>query len=238
MKMKIFVGVVAISILAYIAATPYITIYQMARAFENKDGEAFSEYVDFPSLRQSLKNQMDIIAGKEMAKQENKNDPFAVIGITWGSIVIKRVIDVYVTPAGITELMEEGEITTEKMMEQALKEGMIDDSLHEESPLYPLSPPPPPALPSVLDPAEPPPSPPSSLQIRPADDSDDSAQNGLFDNISMSYESFDKFLVVVKDSDEGYAKFILRRSSMGWKLTEVVLPLDKLWADYERTKER
>lgn len=46
-----------------------------------------------------------------------------------------------------------------------------------------------------------------------------------FSDASLSYEGFSKFVVTVQqDADE--FKFVLRRRGIGWKITEIILPLE------------
>ena len=52
------IGIVGALFAIYVAAAPYITVYQMKSAAESRDGEALSEHIEFPSVRQSLKDQM------------------------------------------------------------------------------------------------------------------------------------------------------------------------------------
>ena len=103
--MKIGLGVVVVLVLGYMFATPYITAYQMKTAGESRDGEALSEHVDFPALRQNLKDQLNVILGKEMAKEVEDN-PLAVFGVAFGGVIVEKLVDAYVTPVGITELMK------------------------------------------------------------------------------------------------------------------------------------
>jgi hypothetical protein len=44
---------------------------------------------------------------------------------------------------------------------------------------------------------------------------------------SMSYESMDKFIVKIKGNTGDEGKFVLRRRGIGWKLTEIIIPLEK-----------
>jgi hypothetical protein len=69
-KILAAIGLVLFAILIYIAASPYITVYQMKSAAERHDGEALSEHIEFPSVRQSLKDQMNAMLMKEMAKDD------------------------------------------------------------------------------------------------------------------------------------------------------------------------
>lgn len=46
-----------------------------------------------------------------------------------------------------------------------------------------------------------------------------------FSDASMSYESFSRFSITLKENEsDKEIKFILRRSGMEWKLTEILLP--------------
>ena len=64
-------GALAIVLLGYLAATPYITVLKMTWAAEKHDGEALSEYVDFPALRQSFKDNLNVALVAAAIDQEN-----------------------------------------------------------------------------------------------------------------------------------------------------------------------
>ena len=105
-KMIIGGGVIGALILFYIFASPYLTVYQMKNAAENQDGEALSEYIDFLTLRRSLKDQINVMIGKEMAKEAMNDNLFAYLGAAFGTILVEKIVDTYVTPAALMELME------------------------------------------------------------------------------------------------------------------------------------
>lgn len=158
----------------YIAAVPYITVNQMKAAAESYDGEALSEYIEFPSVRQSLKDQMNAMFMMEMAKDEMKDNPFAALSAALAGVMVDRMVEAYITPAGITQLM-----AGEKPM--PAEEGDTGESFGRN----PLS------------------------------------------NATMSYESLAKFVVKVKSATGEESKFVLRRRGISWKLTEIIVPLDK-----------
>lgn len=92
--------------MAYIAAAPYITVYRMKSAAQELDGEALSEYIEFPSVRQSLKDQMNAAFAKVMADNDGmKGNPFASLGVAFAGVLIDKMVDVYVTPAGMSQIM-------------------------------------------------------------------------------------------------------------------------------------
>ena len=103
---KVALGIAAGLFAIYAAAAPYITVHQMKSAAKNHDGEGLSEHVEFPSVRQSLKDQMNAMLAKKMAEDEDlKDNPFAVVGAAFAGMMVDKMVDAYVTPAGITQLM-------------------------------------------------------------------------------------------------------------------------------------
>lgn len=105
-RLKIVVSIVAIIFAIYVVAAPYITVHQIKEAAKLRDGEALSEHIDFPSVRQSFKDQLNAKFAKAMSEDKEMSDSlFAPLGMAFASVVIDKAIDVYVTPAGITQLM-------------------------------------------------------------------------------------------------------------------------------------
>ncbi len=169
MKIKIGICLGVVLVLGYVFATPYIAAYRMKVAAEAQDGEALSEFVDFPALRQSLKDQMAGKLWKEMAEDVIEGNPLSAIGTAFGSMILKGVVDEFVTPAGLMKLMK------------GRKAG--SDATRQTS-------------------------------------------SAPFSDISLSYESFNKFSIITRDPEsELEVKLILKRRGLQWKLTEVILPI-------------
>lgn len=169
---KLLVGITAIFFAIYIFFSPYITVNNMKSAAENHDGEALSEYIDFPSVRQSMKDQINVMVTKRMVEDEEiKGNPFAALGVALVGAMVDRVVDVYVTPAGITQIM-------------------------------------------------------AGRKPQPEENSEIAPDRELLAGASMSYDSFDKFVVMINGADGENGKFILRRRGIGWKLTEIIIPLE------------
>ena len=103
----VFLGLAAL----YFVLSPLLTVYQMRSAAERRDGEALAEHVEFPAVRQDLKDQLNVALGMSMA-EEMEDNPFAVLGGLLGGVIIDKMVDAYVTPAGITQLMQ-GEVPEE-----------------------------------------------------------------------------------------------------------------------------
>jgi hypothetical protein len=174
-KGKVGLGIVLGIFTIYVAAAPFITVYQMKSAAENHDGEALSEHIEFTSVRQSMKDQMNVMLAQRMVEDDNmKDNPFAAMGAAFVGGMVDNMLNAYITPAGITQLMagEKPQLGAEKGDEVA-----------------------------------------------------SSAERDLWKNTSMSYKSFDKFVIEAKSADGKDGKFILRRQGFGWKLTEIIIPM-------------
>lgn len=119
---------IVIGVALYLVASPYITVHQMKVAAEKRDGEALSEHIDYPSVRQSLKDQLKAELVKELAEEEAADNPFAALGTLMASAIVDGLVDVFVTPTGMRYLMSGESIS----LEEATTEGV------EEAPAQPL----------------------------------------------------------------------------------------------------
>ncbi|MGJ4748623.1 DUF2939 domain-containing protein [Leptospira sp. SA-E8] len=173
-KVAIWVCVIGVlGIAGYVAAGPYITVHQMKAAAEARDGRALSEHIEFPSVRQSLKEQMNALIMKKMAEDQSlKKNPFAALGAAFAGTIAERMVDLYVTPAGITQLMAGEKPQMQKM------------------------------------------------------NAESASSPRLLSGADMSYESFDKFVVKINGQSGNAGEFVLRRTGLDWKLTEIILPLE------------
>nr|WP_249189265.1 DUF2939 domain-containing protein [Burkholderia cenocepacia] len=96
--------VAVIATLGYAYASPYVALGRLKSAIDARDAQVISEYVDFPSLRISLKQQVteELMRRIDAVKKDN---PFAVIGALIGSALIGPLVDAYATPEGVAALM-------------------------------------------------------------------------------------------------------------------------------------
>ncbi|HDR9510829.1 hypothetical protein C5615_31695 [Burkholderia cepacia] len=100
----VVLAVAVIAAIGYAYASPYVALGRLKSAIDSRDAQAISEYVDFPSLRISLKQQVteELMRRIDAVKKEN---PFAVIGALIGSALIGPLVDAYATPEGVAALM-------------------------------------------------------------------------------------------------------------------------------------
>ncbi len=103
-KTVVFVGLFLVALLGYAAVGPLITIHQIKSAIEQQDSEKLSEYVDFPTLRTNLKEQLNSEVMKQAATQL-KDNPFLALGLAFSPKLVEGIVDSFVTPSGISNLM-------------------------------------------------------------------------------------------------------------------------------------
>lgn len=96
---------VAIALVAYTAAGPYLTVNAIRGAVKAQDAAALSRQVDFPALRSSLKAQVGDRLAREMGAQARDN-PLAAFGFTIASGLAGGLVDAMVTPTGLGAMME------------------------------------------------------------------------------------------------------------------------------------
>ncbi|WP_206537923.1 DUF2939 domain-containing protein [Prochlorococcus sp. MIT 0703] len=95
---------------AYVYASPYLAIYSFKSALESKDPSGASEYIDFPSVRSSLKEQIKLELGKKILGEYSDN-PLAFLGMAIVNPLIDGVVNTTVTPSGLRMLFYEGELS-------------------------------------------------------------------------------------------------------------------------------
>ena len=109
-KNKIIAAVAAVLaalIVIYVAAAPYITVHQIKSAAKAHDSVALSQHIDFDSVRLSLKEQLNAKFARELGQDPDMhNNPFALLGMALAGVVVDKAVDVYVSPSGVTQLME------------------------------------------------------------------------------------------------------------------------------------
>lgn len=108
MKRKfIILGSLAALVLAYLVAAPWITVYQIKAAAQAHDDVALAEHVDFPSVRASLKDQLNARFMRKMTDGGQLQDnPLAALVAPLAGAMVDKMVDWYVTPAGVIELLD------------------------------------------------------------------------------------------------------------------------------------
>jgi len=90
--------------LGFAYASPYIALNNLKRAADARDAQTVNQYVDFPALRESLKQQVTGLLTRRLDSHGNGN-PLAAIGAMIGVALIGPLVDAYATPDGVAALL-------------------------------------------------------------------------------------------------------------------------------------
>jgi hypothetical protein len=106
MNKKLIGALIAIVVVicGYWYATPYLALNNIKKAAQAGDSDTVSKYIDYPSVRQSFKDQMNAKMAKELMNQDN--DGFAALGAMLASTMVDKMIDGFVTPEGMTLMLK------------------------------------------------------------------------------------------------------------------------------------
>lgn len=98
-------SVVLALVVGYVAAGPYLTVYAIKTGIVENDAEKLSENIEFPTLRQNMKEQLNASMMKSTAT-EMKDNPFAALAVGFATKMVDGIVDSFVTPSGLSTLME------------------------------------------------------------------------------------------------------------------------------------
>lgn len=126
-------GAIAIGIAA-IAGTvsyfsPYFTVENIKKSAADRDAEALVKYIDFPSLRTSVKENVKNRVMKEIEKRAaTDKEATTAIGQQFVEKTVNPTVDKILTPEGISALIEnripEAEFNFEELEQQAERSKM------------------------------------------------------------------------------------------------------------------
>ncbi|MCH7335743.1 DUF2939 domain-containing protein [Acinetobacter sp. NIPH 2699] len=105
-KLKTSIVVVLLLVVGYLFAAPYLTIYQIHQAVKNDDSTALAGHIDFPSVRQSLKDQVNAQMLKDIPQVSSSDRGLAALGAVLASSMVDKLVDVMVTPQGVSMLLQ------------------------------------------------------------------------------------------------------------------------------------
>lgn len=104
---KVLLGCVLLVVIlgGYIAAGPYITVAAIRDGIANNDAEKLAENIDFPLLRQNLKDQLNASAKAESDRRSSDNNIFSALMSGFKTKLIESMVDSIITPEGLADLV-------------------------------------------------------------------------------------------------------------------------------------
>lgn len=94
---------------AYWYGSPYLAAVRLVSAARSHDADTFNRYVDYPSLRANLKDQLAARLTQQLAA-EHDDDSFAAFGTLIGVAIVNQAVDAMVTPDMVMRMMAEGKV--------------------------------------------------------------------------------------------------------------------------------
>lgn len=94
------------SLIGILYSLPFIKAFQIERDLENKNTERLVESIDFPSLQSNLKNSFNSMMQKDL-QGEFEDNPFGEAGALFAQTLINTMVDSYITPQGLSNLLNE-----------------------------------------------------------------------------------------------------------------------------------
>ena len=104
---KVIVAIVCLVVLlgGYAVAGPYMTLSAIKTGLVDQDTEKLSENIDFPVLRENLREQF-MAAAMKKSGNELEGNPFAGLAAGFAAKMVDGLLDTMVTPSGLASLME------------------------------------------------------------------------------------------------------------------------------------
>jgi hypothetical protein len=190
-----------VALLGYGYASPYLALDRLKRAADARDAQTVSEYVDYPALRQSLKEQVAGLLTRKLEAHANGN-PFAALGAMIGVALIGPLVDAYATPDGVAALLN----------------GMPPRGDPRERPPVPQDT-------AANAPAGPADSAPAAATPAPAPAAASAAPVATPPQTTAGYRGINEFVVVYQHGvgDARYSAILRREGLFSWKLAAVDL---------------
>lgn len=105
-KIPILIVGLLVLVAGYLYASPYLALNSIKNAAQARDAEKLSSYIDFPSVKQSVKEQVKAKFATEMITSGN-NEGFEALGSMLATAMIDPLVDGLITPEGIAAMMSE-----------------------------------------------------------------------------------------------------------------------------------
>lgn len=194
---KLIAGIVVllIGLAVYVVAGPFITMHRINSAIVAEDSARLAEEVDFESLRQSLSEQFSarVVAKSQQQMDEN---PFAAIAAGFASLVVEKMVNAMVTPAGVIALIRES-----------------SDKARDKKP-------------PAHDPEKDPLPPAESDVPAKDDNAERRARDDMFAGADFEFYDADLFVATVGTRPDNTTRFAFRREGLQWKLSNILLPAE------------
>lgn len=201
-------------VLAWAYASPYWVLHQIKQAADQNDSEKISSFIDYPSVRDSLKRQIQTQMDSKINTQGN--DALSKLGSLFASSMADQLVDTLVTPEAMTLLFKAKGLHDDASAEKHSKDQIPAQSENATEAL---------ANAAHQD----------TINNTPVDRTDHSQTQVTQTtpqpkpDYRAGYQSPNRFVVQIKDPKSTDVDVVLQRSGLSWKVSELkVLKLSEL----------
>jgi hypothetical protein len=110
-----WVAIFFVALLLLYGASPYFSFWRFTVALNSRNGARLSAYVDFPAVRESLKQQFRAALHPSQNNDQTKHKKFArlltALGPTLSDRLADALVDTYITPIGLADLIANPQAT-------------------------------------------------------------------------------------------------------------------------------
>lgn len=107
--MRIYIVLLAgVLVLAGYVASPYLAMYRINQAIQQRDPVALEYYADWPALREHFRSDLNGLFVRTTVGQSGPDSAVgAARGAMLGPVIIDRLVDAWVTPDGVIQSMQQ-----------------------------------------------------------------------------------------------------------------------------------
>jgi len=203
-----WIAIVAVTVSAgaYLYS-PYVAAQSLMKAARNADRDGIEDRVDFPKVRQHMKDQVSSALLQKMSNDPSiQGNPFAQLGAALVPALTDRLVDTFVTPDGLSRML------------QSAKASAAAPALAARS------------APMTVPRQTPAASSPSTANGTSGQSPSAATESGP--DVTMRYgTTLDHFYVTVKNRYDPTAKIDFefgRHGLINWKLERIELPIDQI----------
>jgi len=104
-----WVAIFFVTLLLLYLASPYFSFWRFTAALNSRNGARLAAYVDFPTVRESLKQQFRAALHRSQNNDQTKHKKFArlltALGPSLSDSLVDALVDTYITPIGLADLI-------------------------------------------------------------------------------------------------------------------------------------
>ncbi len=100
-----WIVVAVVALLLLYVASPYYAFWRFTVALRAHDAAALEQQVDFPSVRKSMKQQLNASIAALRPQNPKRQKLFDTLSAALGSSVLDSIVDAYLTPEGLASFL-------------------------------------------------------------------------------------------------------------------------------------